>query len=131
MVLENGTTLMAGRTCSGPERPWVAKAPAWTGPFESIDHDSQPFPMLNAEDRAWLPLLKTAIYSTRLTIDYRRGCCAVLRCADATLCGTRTCVRACGCMPAAFMWRDTRGNYHMLHHWQEGDHNRYYNGGHS
>ena len=30
-----------------------------------------------------------------------------------------------------FMWRDTRGNYHMLHHWQAGTHNRYYNGGHS
>eukprot|EP01048_Picozoa_sp_COSAG05_P015332 COSAG05_NODE_1836_length_3989_cov_3.352956_4_plen_472_part_00 len=80
-VLDNGTTILAGRTCSGPEHPWVAKAPSWRGPFASIDNDSQPFPMLNAED--------------------------------------------------PFMWRDTRGNYHMLHHWQAGDHNRYYNGGHS
>jgi hypothetical protein len=26
---------------------------------------------------------------------------------------------------------DKRGNLHMIHHWQDGDHNRYYNGGHS
>jgi len=48
LVLDNGTTFLAGRTCSGPEHPWVAKAPSWKGPFASIDHDSQPFPMLNA-----------------------------------------------------------------------------------
>jgi hypothetical protein len=27
--------------------------------------------------------------------------------------------------------RDFRGNYHSIHHWQNGDHNKYYNGGHS
>lgn len=30
-----------------------------------------------------------------------------------------------------FMWRDVRGHFHMLHHWQSGNRNRYANGGHS
>ena len=27
LVLENGTSFLAGRTCSGPEHPWLARAP--------------------------------------------------------------------------------------------------------
>ena len=30
-----------------------------------------------------------------------------------------------------FLWRDARGGFHAIHHWQDGDHNQYYNGGHS
>jgi hypothetical protein len=49
----NGTNaFLAGRSCGGKvERPFVATAPSWAGPFESIDtNDSQPFPMFNAEE---------------------------------------------------------------------------------
>jgi hypothetical protein len=30
-----------------------------------------------------------------------------------------------------YLWQDKRGNYHALHHWQEGTHNKLLNGGHS
>ena len=30
-----------------------------------------------------------------------------------------------------FMWQDSRGHFHMLHHWQSGDRNAGPNGGHS
>lgn len=30
-----------------------------------------------------------------------------------------------------FLWRDKRGHFHMLHHWQSGNRNAYANGGHS
>lgn len=80
VILENGTSLLTGRTCSGPEHPWIARSDEWDGEYRSID-DSQPFTMNNVED--------------------------------------------------PFMWIDRRGNYHALHHWQNGDHNKYYNGGHS
>lgn len=30
-----------------------------------------------------------------------------------------------------FMWQDTRGHFHAIHHWQSGNRNRYFNGGHS
>eukprot|EP01046_Picozoa_sp_COSAG06_P053725 COSAG06_NODE_9363_length_1920_cov_1.813839_1_plen_219_part_10 len=30
-----------------------------------------------------------------------------------------------------FLWRDIRGHFHMLHHWQSGNRNAYANGGHS
>jgi hypothetical protein len=49
VITANGTSLLSGRTCSGPEHPWVASAPHWTGPFRSIDNNSQPFPQLNVE----------------------------------------------------------------------------------
>lgn len=81
LILPNGSSLLAGRTCSGPEHPWVAASPSWASGYKSIDDNKQPFPMNNAED--------------------------------------------------PFMWRDKRGNLHMIHHLQDGDHNRYYNGGHS
>ena len=50
LILPNGTSLLAGRTCSGPEHPWVASAAKWDGEYRSIDDDKQPFPMDNAED---------------------------------------------------------------------------------
>ena len=53
LVGVNGTNvLLAGRSCGGKvERPFVATAPSWAGPFESIDKNgSQLFPMFNAEE---------------------------------------------------------------------------------
>jgi hypothetical protein len=81
VIAPNGSALLSGRTCSGPEHPWVASAPHWSGPYHSIDSEQQPFPQLNVED--------------------------------------------------PHMWRDARGHWHMLHHWQSGNHNAYANGGHS
>eukprot|EP00729_Bicosta_minor_P001375 gene1375-18029_t len=30
-----------------------------------------------------------------------------------------------------FMWTDSRGHFHQIHHWQSGNRNRCFNGGHS
>eukprot|EP01079_Euglenida_sp_SAG-EU17-18_P000086 gene86-358_t len=81
LVLPNGTALLAGRTCSWPEYPWVAMAGSWGGRYRSIDDDSPPFSAVDVED--------------------------------------------------PFLWRDSRGNFHMLHHWQGNSNHRVSNGGHS
>jgi hypothetical protein len=81
VITRNGTSFLAGRTCSGPEHPWVASAQSWDGQYKSIDANKQPFAQLNVED--------------------------------------------------PFLWIDSRGHYHSLHHWQSGNRNTYANGGHS
>ena len=81
VILDNGTSLLGGRTCTRTEHPWIARAPHWTGPYKSIDNNSQPFAQNDVEDQ--------------------------------------------------FMWRDHRGWWHALHHWQTGYRNRLNNGGHS
>lgn len=50
LVLENGTTLLAGRTC-GREHVLVARASRWQGPFKSVmNHPAMPNPDPGDED---------------------------------------------------------------------------------
>ena len=106
------TSLLAGRTCSSPEHPWVAASTKWDGGYESIDDDRQPFPMDNAEDPfMWLDRL------------------SIVPCPSCPALPIVPCPAHMGVHP--FMWLDRRGSFHMIHHWQSGQHNRYFNGGHS
>ena len=51
VILEDGTSFLGGRTCTRTEHPWIARAPHWTGPYQSIDNNSQPFAQNDVEDQ--------------------------------------------------------------------------------
>ena len=53
ILISGNKSVLTGRTCGGKvERPWVATAKTWDGPYESVEtNQSKPvFDMVNAED---------------------------------------------------------------------------------
>ena len=69
LITANGTSFLAGRTCVGrTEHPWIASAPHWTGPYASIDNNSQPYAQTNAEDQFMWQVVPHAALLTSVLI---------------------------------------------------------------